>query len=185
MKFSLILILMSIFVLACSSSDEKNQEVLLTLDWYPNANHAGIYVAMEHKIFEKNSIDFSVEPPADPATVLNLIASGESDFGLFYQPDLLLARDQGVPVIAIAGIVPRPLNSIMTLKSSNLLSPKDLEGKKIGFPGIPWNQSMLNTMMKCDNADSSTLDVIDVGWSLGQTLLSKNVDAIILKYLKS
>ena len=46
MKFSLILILMSIFILACSSSDEKNQEVLLTLDWYPNANHAGIYVAM-------------------------------------------------------------------------------------------------------------------------------------------
>ena len=182
MKFSLILILMSIFILACSSSDVKNQEVLLTLDWYPNANHAGIYVAMEHKIFEKNSIDFSVEPPADPATVLNLIASGESDFGLFYQPDLLLARDQGVPVIAIAGIVPRPLNSIMTLKSSNLLSPKDLEGKKIGFPGIPWNQSMLNTMMKCDNADSSTLDVIDVGWSLGQTLLSKNVDAIIGAY---
>jgi len=182
LKIKLLSILLSILIIGCSGSDETKEKVLLTLDWYPNANHAGIYVAMEENMFEENNIDLSVEPPADPATVLNLIASGESDFGLFYQPDLLLARDQGVPVIAVAGIVPKPLNSIMTLKSSKLTRPKDLEGKKIGFPGIPWNESMLKTMMECDSADSSTLEITDVGWSLGQTLLTGKVDAVIGAY---
>ncbi|MFL2664407.1 MAG: ABC transporter substrate-binding protein [Dehalococcoidia bacterium] len=182
MKIKILFILVSILLIGCSSSDENKEKALLTLDWYPNANHAGIYLAIEEKIFEDNNIDFSVEPPADPATVLNLVASGESDFGLFYQPDLLLARDQGVPVVAIAGIVPKPLNSIMTLETSKLSRPKDLEGKKIGFPGIPWNESMLKTMMECDKADSSTLEISDVGWSLGQTLLTGKVDAVIGAY---
>ena len=91
----LIAFVSSVFATACGESDE----IVITLDWFQNANHAGIYEAVDRGFFEDEGLSVSVEPPADPSAILSLVASGNSDFGLFYQPDLLQARSEGVPVV--------------------------------------------------------------------------------------
>ena len=124
----------------------------------------------------------SVVPPADPSAILSLVASGQSDFGMFYQPDLMQARDAGVPVVAIAGVVQKPLNSMMALKSSGIDRPGKLAGKKVGYPGIPWNEAMLTTMLEADGLTRDDVELIDVGFALTQALLAGTVDAVVGAY---
>ena len=181
-KFLLLFaVLTSLAVVACSS-DSESEDLVLTLDWFPNANHAGIYEAVERGFFAEEGLNVSVVPPADPSAILSLVASGQSDFGLFYQPDLLQARNAGVPVVAIAGVVQKPLNSMMTLKSSGIDRPGKLKDKKVGYPGIPWNEAMLTTMLEADGLTRGDVELVDVGFALTQALLAGTVDAIVGAY---
>jgi putative hydroxymethylpyrimidine transport system substrate-binding protein len=172
----------SVLVIACSSGDGEAEDIVITLDWFPNANHAGIYEAVDKGYFEDAGLSVSVVPPADPAVILSLVASGESEFAMFYQPDLLQARSAGVPVVAVAGVVQKPLNSMMTLKSSGIERPSDLAGKKVGTPGLAWNEAMLTTMLEADGLTRDDVELIDVGYTLNQSLLSGTVDAVIGVY---
>ena len=154
----------------------------IELDWYPNTNHVGIYVAQDRGFFADEGINVEIKEPADPALVAQLVGSGERDFGVFYQTDTLLARNEGVPVVAVRSIVQRPLNCIMALKSSGITRPADLKGKKIGYPGIDWNISLLETMLESDGLTLDDVEVVDIGWTLWQTLASGTVDALIGAY---
>ncbi len=173
-------ILASIAIVACSESDPE--DIVVTLDWFQNANHAGVYEAVDKGYFEDENLNVTVEPPADPAAILGLVASGDSDFAFYYQPDLLQARQEGIPVVAVAGIVQRPLNSIMALTASGIERPGDLVGKKVGTPGLPWNEAMLVTMLEADGASFDDVEYIDVGWTASQALMAGTVDAIIGVY---
>jgi putative hydroxymethylpyrimidine transport system substrate-binding protein len=173
-------ILASIAIVTCGKADPE--DIVVTLDWFQNANHAGVYEAVDKGYFEDENLNVSIEPPADPAAILGLVASGQSDFAFYYQPDLLQARQEGIPVVAVAGIVQRPLNSIMTLKSSGIEKPSQLAGKKIGTPGLPWNEAMLTTMLEADGITRDDVEVVDVGWAVSQALMAGTVDAIIGVY---
>ena len=118
--FIYFILLSSVLLLTfCSENVEEKIETndpdfdiaKLILDWYPNANHAGLYSAVKDDHFMENKINIIIDTPSDPATILSLVSNQDSDFGIFYQPDLLLARSQGVPVIAVASIVNEPLNA--------------------------------------------------------------------------
>ena len=172
----------TLVAIACGSGDGDAENIVITLDWFPNANHAGIYEAVDKGYFEDEGLNVSVVPPADPAAILSLVASGESDFAMFYQPDLLQARNAGVPVVAVAGVVQRPLNSMMALKSSGIDRPGLLAGKKVGTPGLPWNEAMLTTMLEADGLTRDDVELIDVGYALNASLLSGTVDAVIGVY---
>ena len=179
--FLLIAVFTSLVIVACTSEREP-EDLVLTLDWFPNANHAGIYEAVGRGYFADEGLNVSVVPPADPSAILSLVASGQSDFGMFYQPDLMQARDAGVPVVAIAGVVQKPLNSMMALKSSGIDRPGKLAGKKVGYPGIPWNEAMLTTMLEADGLTRDDVELIDVGFALTQALLAGTVDAVVGAY---
>ena len=177
----LVAILASIAIVACSSEPEE-ANVVVTLDWFQNANHVGVYEAVDKGFFEDENLTVSVEPPADPAAILGLVATGKSDFAFYYQPDLLQARQEGIPVVAVAGIVQSPLNSIMTLESSGITEPGQLADKKIGTPGLPWNDAMLATMLEADGVSIDDVEVIDLGWNVSPGLMAGEVDAIVGVY---
>jgi len=204
----LVAIFASIAIVACGESDSDNAvatavieptavpatatmvptevpepvDVVVTLDWFQNANHVGVYEAVDKGYFGDENLNVTIEPPADPAAILGLVVSGDSDFAYYYQPDLLQARQEGIPVVAVAGIVQRPLNSIMALESSGIERPSDLVGKKVGTPGLPWNEAMLATMLEADGASFDDVEYIDVGWAASQALMAGTVDAIIGVY---
>ena len=180
--FLYVVCLISMAVVGCSDSDTESQELILTLDWFQNANHAGIYEAVDKGFFAEEGLNVVVEPPAAPTAILSLVASGDSDFGMFYQPDLMQARNAGVPVLAVAGVVQRPLNSMMALQSSGIDRPGKLAGKKVGYPGIPWNEAMLTTMLETDGLSREDVELVDVGFALSQALLSGTVDAVVGAY---
>lgn len=179
--------LITVALLSCTQQEPTAtpvpaDNVDIELDWYPNTNHVGIYVAQDKGFFADENLNVEVKEPADPALVAQLVGSGERDFGIFYQTDTLIARNEGVPVVAVRSIVQRPLNCIMALQSSGITRPADLKGKKIGYPGIDWNISLLETMLETDGLTIDDVEVVNVGWSLWQSLASGTVDALIGAY---
>ena len=177
-----VMALLFVFTISCTE-EETVTEVKLALDWYPNANHIGLYIAEENGYFEEENLKVEIYTPSDPTTVLQTVASGADDFGMNYQPELLQARSKGVPVVSVLGMVQHPLNSVMALKSSGNESPKDLKGKKVGYPGIAWNEDALNTMLQSDGLNGlDDIELVNVGWDLGSSLISEKVDAIIGAY---
>lgn len=158
-------------------------KVKLALDWFPNSNHLGLYIAEEKGYFAAENLEVEIYTPSDPSTVLATVASRSDEFGMNYQPDVLIARGEGVPVVSILGMVQHPLNSLMTLKTSGLDSPADLEGKKVGYPGIPWNEHALSSMLKADGLKGlEDVELVNVGWELGSSVMSERVSAIIGAY---
>jgi putative hydroxymethylpyrimidine transport system substrate-binding protein len=177
-----LLILAAVAATACGG-DRETLSVKLALDWYPNSNHIGLFIAQEKGYFDEEGLDVTLYTPVDPSTVLQTVGAGADDFGISYQPDLLLARAQGVPVVAVAALVQHPLNSVMALKSSGISTPRDLVGKKVGYPGIPTNEPLLDTMLKSDGAAGlGDVDLVNVGFDLAPALISGKVDAVVGAY---
>jgi putative hydroxymethylpyrimidine transport system substrate-binding protein len=175
-----VLLFAVLFAVACGGEGEK-VKVSLALDWYPNANHAGLFVAQEKGYFAEENLEVEMYTPVDPSTVNQTVAAGADDFGINYQPDLLLARAQSVPVVSVAALIQHPLNSVQTLQSSGISRPRDLVGKKVGYPGIPLNEPLLDTMLKYDGVVGGIeeVDLVNVGFDLALTLINGNVDACI------
>ena len=168
---------------SCGERNDSVESVKLALDWYPNANHIGLYIAQEKGYFKEENLEVEIYTPSDPSTVLQTVASGSDNFGINYQPDVLIARSEGVPVVSILGMVQHPLNSMMTLKSTSFDTPGSLKGKKVGYPGIPWNVDALSTMLKSDGLSGvEDVELVNVGWELGSSLIAEKVDAIIGAY---
>ena len=173
------LLLIVVFTLISCSNEQELIDISLALDWYPNSNHAGIYYGIDNGYFEENDINVDVYTPSDPASILQTVASGRDEFGISYQPDLLLARSEGIPVVAVHSIVKTPLNSIMTLGDSGIDNPSKLKNKTIGYPGIPLNIGILSSILEEQDLTIDDVNLVDVGFDLVPALLSERVDAII------
>ena len=87
----------------------------LALDFYVNPDHAGIYTALERGYFDDAGLDVEPQVPSDPSAPIRQVAAGRADLAISYEPEVLLAQDQGLPVIAVAAIVHRPLTSLISL----------------------------------------------------------------------
>ncbi len=177
------LVAISLIAFACISDEPEVVDVKLALDWFPNANHLGLYIAQREGYFEDEGLNVTMYTPSDPSTVLQTVAAGSDDFGMNYQIDVLLARNKDVPVVSILGVVQHPLNSVMTLKTSGLERPSQLKGKKVGYPGIPTNEPLLDTMLKHDGLNGlEDVEMVNIGWNISESLISGKVDAVIGAY---
>ena len=157
-------------------------KVSVVLDWYPWANHSGLFLAQQRGYYKAEGLDVTIHPPSNPDDILKVVGQGTDTFGISYQTDVLTARAAGVPVKAIAALVQHPLNTVMTLKGSGITRPKQLEGKKVGYPGIPSNEPLLKTMLAKDGGDFGKVEFVNVGIDLLPALLGRKVDAIIGGY---
>ena len=168
---------------ACGGGNDGNKDKLVVaLDWFPNADHAGLYVAQAKGFFGDEGLDVELQVPANPEDPPKFAATGRVDVAISYQPDVIQAKAEGLPITAIGAIVPVPLNSIQTLKTSGIASPKDLGGKKVGYPGIPSNEAYLQTVLKKAGVDPKSVQLVDVGFDLSPALRGKKVDDTIGSY---
>ena len=158
------------------------KQVTLTLDWYPNADHAGIYAARSRGFFKDEGIAVKIQQPSDPSAVLQLVAAGRSEFGVSYENEMTSAAAKGVPVHSVMAIVEEPLNSIISLKGSNITKPEDLAGKKVGYAGQTFGSAVIDTVLREADKDPSSVQKINVGYDLRPALTSKRVDAIVDAY---
>ncbi len=165
-----------------SPTAAQTQPLNLMLDWLPNADHVGLYAALADGDFGKAGLAVHVRVPTDPATPLELLAAGKVDAAISYEPQLLLARDAGEPLVAIAAIVQRPLTSIVSLHSKHITTPQDLRGKKIGDAGIPYQQAYLKTILAHANVPAQSVKAVNVGANLVPAMLSGRVDATLGAY---
>jgi putative hydroxymethylpyrimidine transport system substrate-binding protein len=150
----------------------------LVLDYLPNADHAPIYAAQQIGAFKDEGLDVRIRVPSDPASPLKLVAAGQADLAISYEPELLLARDKGLRLAAVGALVQKPLTSIMSLKGK-VKTPKDLAGKKVGTAGIPYQTAYLKTIATQAGVDPSSIHEVNVGFNLVPSMLSKKVDATL------
>jgi putative hydroxymethylpyrimidine transport system substrate-binding protein len=162
-----------------TTSSAPAQPVSLMLDYLPNADHAGIYAAEADGLFDKAKIDLNIQTPADPAAPLKLLTAGKVDLAISYEPEVLLARDQGAQIVSIAAIVQRPLTSVISLKGSGVETIRDLKGKKVGTAGIPYQSAFLKTMLTEANVEPEDVEEVNVGFNLTPAMVSKKVDATL------
>jgi putative hydroxymethylpyrimidine transport system substrate-binding protein len=160
----------------------QTQPLNLMLDWLPNADHVGIYQALADGGFAKAGLKVHVQVPTDPATPLQLLAAGKVDAAISYEPQLMLARDAGEPLVAIAAFVQRPLTSIVSLHSKHITSPQDLRGKTIGDAGIPYQQAYLKTILAHAGVPAGSVKDVNVGANLVPAMLSGRVAATLGAY---
>jgi len=160
----------------------KPVSLSVALDWYPNSDHAGLYVAQENGYYRGEGLEVNLYVPSNPEDVLKLVGAGKDSFGISYQSDVLLAAAEGIPIKSVAALVQHPLNSVMTLKASGITRPRQLEGKKVGYPGIPGHEALLSTMMKKDGSSIDRVALVNVGFDLVPALIGKKVDAALGAY---
>jgi putative hydroxymethylpyrimidine transport system substrate-binding protein len=158
------------------------EAINVALDWYPNANHAGLFLALERGYYAEEALAPDFYTPSDPTTVLQTVGAGRDTFGISYQTDMLLARAADVPVVSVMALVQVPLLGIMVLAESNISRPRDLVGKTVGYPGIPSQEAFLATMLADDGATMDDVELVNIGFDLVPGLISGRVDASLGAY---
>jgi putative hydroxymethylpyrimidine transport system substrate-binding protein len=154
----------------------------LTLDWFPNADHIAVYTALAGKYFEDVGLDVKPHVPSDPAAPIKQVAAGRADLAVSYEPEVFLARQQGLPVVAVAALVQRPLTSLMAIGKKGIRSARDLEGKRVGTAGIPYQSAYLRTILERAQVKPSSVKETNVGSSLLPAMLSGKVDATLAAF---
>ena len=151
----------------------------LALDFYVNPDHAGIYAGLENGRFEEAGLDVTPRVPSDPAAPIKLVAAGQADLAISYAPEVLIARDQGQPVVAVAALVPTPLTSLISLPEGGIARPADLRGKTIATAGIPYQQAFLDAILREERIDPDEVATQNVGLGLLPAVISGRADAML------
>lgn len=165
-----------------SAGGSPAQPVRLMLDWFPNADHVGLYRGLAEGDFRAAGLDVQVQVPADPATPLELVAAGKVDLAVSYEPELLLARAKGLPLVSVAALVQRPLTSIVSLGARHITSAAQLRGKTVGDAGIPYQHAYLETILRQSGVPTGSVKEVNVGSNLVGAMLSGRVDATLGAY---
>jgi putative hydroxymethylpyrimidine transport system substrate-binding protein len=156
-----------------------SKRVELMLDYFPNADHAGIYAAQAGGHFEQAGLAVEIREPPDPAAPIKQVAAGRVDLAISYEPEVLRARDQGLAVVSLGAIVREPLTSIMSLPGAKIRSPRDLRGKTVGTAGIDYQSAYLRTILREAGVPADSVKERNVGFSLTPALLTGRVDAVL------
>jgi putative hydroxymethylpyrimidine transport system substrate-binding protein len=162
-----------------STGPPARSSLSLMLDFFPNADHAGLYAAEGTGAFRKAGLDVRIETPSDPAAPLKLLAAGRVDLAISYEPELLLARDRGQKLVAVGAIVQKPLTSVMSIGKNAIADPAQLAGKTVGTAGIPYQSAYLRAILERARVNPARVREVNVGFNLVPAMLSKRVDATL------
>ncbi len=160
----------------------SSQPFTLMLDYFPNADHVGIYDALANGDFTKAGLDVHVQVPSDPSAPLKLLAAGKVDAAISYEPEVMLARNQGLALVSIGALVQKPLTSIISLGSKHIRRPAQLRGKRVGEAGIPYQHAYLTTILQQAGVPVSSVKETNVGFNLVPAMISGKVDATLGGY---
>jgi putative hydroxymethylpyrimidine transport system substrate-binding protein len=180
---AVVLTVLALVLAACGEKSEslpgepKAHGFDLALDWFPNPDHVAIYEAEKERYFADVGLDVKPHVPSDPAAPIKQVAAGRVDLAISYEPEVLLAREAGLPVVAVAALVQRPLTSLMSRDPR--ITPRKLKGKRVGTAGIPYQSAYLKTILERAGVKPSSVKEPNVGANLLPAMLSRKVDATL------
>jgi ABC-type nitrate/sulfonate/bicarbonate transport system substrate-binding protein len=150
---------------ACGSPPDKELiPVTFILDWVPNTNHTGIFVAEANGYFEEAGLAVEIIQPGEvyPEAA---VASGAADYGISFQEMVTLARADDVPIVSIAAVLQHNTSGFASAADLNVTSPADFEGLRYGSFGTPFEDPTLEVLMHCAGGDFSQLEIVNTGWA--------------------
>lgn len=164
----IVLVLLSfIFGKKANNLTKKNvqkQKVMVLLDWFPNTNHTGIYVARDKGYFSTENLEVKILQPGDGENN-QIVAAGKADFGISSQESVIQARVAGIPLVSIAAVIQHNTSAFASLEKSNIRSVKDFEGKRYGGWGSPIEETVIKAVMSENSTDYSKVNNITIGES--------------------
>lgn len=175
-----------LLVAACGKKEENKdlKKVTFVLDWTPNTNHTGLYVAQAKGYFEEAGIEVEiVQPPEDGAEVL--VASGRAEFGVSFQDSLApaLSGEDALPVTAVASVIQHNTSGIISRKGEGMDVPKGMEGKNYATWNGPIELATIEQVVEKDGGDFSKVELIpSTVTDEVSALKTKMVDSIWVYY---
>ncbi|MFC1913102.1 ABC transporter substrate-binding protein [Chloroflexota bacterium] len=170
----IILLIITLITIACGSpADKELIPVTLILDWVPNTNHTGIFVAEANGYFEETGLAVEIIQPGEvyPEAA---VASDVADFGISFQEMVTLARAENVPIISIAAVLQHNTSGFASAVDLNVTSPADFEGLRYGSFGTPFEDPTLEVLMNCAGGDFSQLEIVNTGWADPLALIAED-----------
>lgn len=171
--------IITLCLLLFSTTAFANEKIKLILDWFPNPNHAPIFVAQQQGFFKDEKLDVEIIGPTDPSDPPKLVAAKQADIAISYHPHLLLQQEQNMPLVRIATLIDHPLNCLTVNADSNIHNLADLKRKKIGYSMGSTDSAMLKVMLEKGGVKLKDVELINVHYNLTQALMSRRVDATI------
>lgn len=170
-----------IFALMASPAMAQDKMTLI-LDWFINPDHGPIIVAEELGYFQEAGLEVEVIAPADPSDPPKMVAAGQADLAISYQPQLHMQIENGLPLRRVGTLVATPLNCLLVLEDGPIKSTADLKGRKVGFSVAGVEEVLLSTILAQHGHGLSDIELVSVNWSLSPSLMSGQVDAVIGAY---
>lgn len=134
------------------SSSGPTAKVSLALDWTPNTNHTGIYVALAKGYYRANGIDLTLKPYSSSVYPEQLVGTNQAEFGISFPESVTTFRAQGVPIVSVAAVIQHNTSALISLKSSGLNTLASLAGKRYAGFGAPYEQPVISEMLRCSGA---------------------------------
>ncbi|MBV7434961.1 ABC transporter substrate-binding protein [Cardiobacteriaceae bacterium TAE3-ERU3] len=182
MKKTIIKSILATALLASASASFAADKVTVLLDWFVNPDHAALIVAKQKGFFDKHDLDVEFIEPADPSMPPKLLAAGQGDLAVDYQPQLQMAVAEGLPIKRIGTLISTPLNTLTVLESSGISEIAQLKGKTIGYSVSGFEQSLLGAMLRSAGLTTDDVKWVNVNFSLAPSLIAGQVDAVFGGY---
>lgn len=154
-------------------------KVRVLLDWFVNPDHAALVIAKQHGFFSKHGLDVELIAPADPNAPPKLVAAGQADYAVSYQPTLQMLVAEGLPLVRVGVLVGQPLNSLVALEESPVKTIADFKGRKIGYSVSGFEEAVLGAMLESAGLTLKDVTLVNVNFALTTALMSKQVDGVI------
>jgi putative hydroxymethylpyrimidine transport system substrate-binding protein len=165
---------------ACAALPASAQDkVRLLLDWFVNPDHAALVIAKQRGLFAKHGLDVELIAPADPNAPPKLVAAGQAEYAVSYQPTLQMLVAEGLPLVRVGVLVPQPLNSLVALEDGPVKAIADFKGRKIGYSIAGFEEALLGAILEKAGLTLKDVTLINVNFALTTALMSKQVDGVI------
>jgi len=172
-------ILLFVMGIACASPAVAMDRITLLLDWFVNPDHGPVIIAEEMGFFAEQGLEVEMIPPADPSMPPRLVAAGQAELAISYQPQLHLAIHEGLPLVRVGTLVATPLNCLLVLQDGPIDTPGDLANRKIGFSVAGVEEAVLTVMLGKYGVGLDDVELVNVNFALSPSLMSGQVDAVI------
>lgn len=169
MKRTVIVMLAAFILAACGGAApapaQQRTPVRVGLDWTPNTNHTGLYVARDQGYYQEQGLEVEILGAQEGGTVEQLVAAGKLDFGISFQEAVTYARVEGVPIVSIAAIIQHNTSGFASRADEGITRPRDFAGKKYGAFGSPIEPATIKGLMECDGAGDrfDQVEFVDIG----------------------
>ncbi|MCQ6557981.1 ABC transporter substrate-binding protein [Paenibacillus mendelii] len=150
-------------------------KVKVVLDWSPNTNHTGLYVARDNGFYKNHGLDVEIIQPGE-AGADKMVATGAAEFGVSYQEGITQARIQGVPIVSLAAVIQHNTSGFASPADKNIKTPKDFEGKTYGGWGSPAEEAVIDSLMQEEKADAKKVKIVSTGDVDFFTAVKQNID---------
>jgi putative hydroxymethylpyrimidine transport system substrate-binding protein len=170
-------------IVGCGGGDETEAPKLLrsvsvTLDGYRGPQAAGILLASTRGYFVEAGLHVAILHPGAPYFSIHYVVSGADDFGVTHEPQAVLAKEKGEPIVIVGSLIPQPTAAMIWLKKSRINGIADLRGKTIAIPGYSFQKEFLKSVLAKRGLRLSDVTVKNLGYEAVSALAAGRVDAI-------